>query len=174
MADNEVSSDTDNDLSKEEGKKKSSSGNILQIIILALLLVVLGLGGFIAWKLINLDVPLLSGQEQVSSPENTDRSPGILINLDNITVNLADPEANRFLRTKITLEVESEEDKTKIEAFKAQIQDLIITVLANKAYSDVRSSQGKFALKEELAYRINTLIGGRPVKNLYFSDFIAQ
>jgi len=174
MADNEVSSDTDNNLPKEEGKKKSSSGNILQIIILTLLLVVLGLGSFIAWKLINLEVPLLSGQGQTSSPEKAERSPGILINLDNVTVNLADSEENRFLRTKITLEVESEEDKTKIEAFKAQIQDLIITVLSSKAYSDVRTSQGKFALKEELAYRINNFIGGRPVKNLYFSDFIAQ
>jgi len=173
MADNETNSDTDNDLSKE-GKKKSSSGNLLQIIILALLLVVLGLGGFIAWKLINLEVPLLPGQGQISPPEKTERSPGILINLDNVTVNLADSEETRFLRTTITLEAESEEDKTKIETFKAQIQDLIITVLSSKSYSDVRTSQGKFTLKEELAYRINNLIGGRPVKNLYFSDFIAQ
>jgi len=170
--------ETDNDAPEEKEKKKSSSGNILQIIILVLLLAVLGLGGFIAWKLINLKIPLLTGQSQISQQtsqtEKTAQKPGILVELDNITVNLADTEESRFLRVKIKLEVENEKDKSKIDAFKTQIKDLIITLLSGKTFSDVRTSQGKFALKEELVWRINRFIGGRPVKNLYFSGFVAQ
>jgi len=170
--------ETDNDAPEEKEKKKSSSGNILQIIILVLLLAVLGLGGFIAWKLINLKIPLLTGQSQISQQtsqtEKTAQKPGILVELDNITVNLADTEESRFLRVKIKLEVENEKDKSKIDAFKTQIKDLIITLLSGKTFNDVRTSQGKFALKEELVWRINRFIGGRPVKNLYFSGFVAQ
>jgi len=170
--------ETDNDTPEKEGKKKPSSGNLLQIIILVLLLVVLGLGGFIAWKLVNLKIPLLSGQPQISQqtsqPEKTGEKPGILVELDNITVNLADTEESRFLRVKIKLEVKNEKDQAKIDAFKTQIKDLIITLLSEKTFNDVRTSQGKFALKEELAWRINSFIGGRPVKNLYFSGFVAQ
>jgi len=170
--------ETDNDAPEEEEKKKSSPRNILQIIILVLLLSVLGLGGFIAWKLVNLKIPLLTGQAQISQQtsqaEKTGHKPGILVELDNITVNLADTEESRFLRVKIKLEVENEKAQTKIDAFKTQIKDLIITLLSSKTFNDVRTSQGKFALKEELVWRINRFIGGRPVKNLYFSGFVAQ
>jgi len=170
--------ETDDDTSKEEKEKtkKPSSGNMLQMIILVLLLLVLGLGGFIAWKLVNMEVPLLPGQEQASSqpPEKAERNPGILIDLDNITVNLADTDDSRFLRVKIKLGVETEEDKIKVESFQTQTKDLIITLLSSKSFSDVRTAQGKFALKEELAYRINSMVGERMVKNVYFSDFVAQ
>jgi len=173
MADKEI----DKDAPKQEGKNKSSSVNIVQIIILVLLLATLGLGGFIAWKLVTLDIPIMPGQGQASPPKKAELTPGILMELDNVTVNLADTEDSRFLRVKIKLEVANEEDKAKIEPYKAQIKDLIITLLSGKSYSDVRTKQGKFALKEELAYRINTLVSGtpgRPVESVLFSDFVAQ
>ncbi len=168
------------DTGKSEKKNKSSEkkggGNILQIIILVLLVAVLGLGGFIAWKLMNMQPSAPGQQAQASAPapDPGPRKPGILLEMDNVTVNLADPEESRFLRVKIKLEVANEEDKMRIEELKTQIRDLVITVLSSKTFADVRSPQGKFALKEELVYRINNLAGGHPVKTLYFSDFVAQ
>ena len=144
------------------------------MINLVLMLVVLALGGFIAWKLVTLDIPLMSGNGHAAPVEEVEKSPGVLMEMDNVTVNLADLEENRFLRVKIKFEIESEEEKLRIETFDAQIKDLIITTLSSKTFNEVRTSQGKFALKEELAYRINSLVGGRPVRKLYFSDFVAQ
>ncbi len=174
MADKE----TDKDTPEKEGKKKSSSGGLLPIINLVLMLLVLVLGSFIAWKLVTLDIPLINAQgQEAAAPVQTVWSPGVLMELDNVTVNLADSEENRFLRIKIKLDVESEEDVLRIEPYKAQIKDLIISLLSSKSYSDVRTKQGKFALKEELAYRINKEVGGEPgspVRKVFFSDFVAQ
>ncbi|OIO68443.1 MAG: flagellar protein FliL [Zetaproteobacteria bacterium CG12_big_fil_rev_8_21_14_0_65_55_1124] len=173
MADKE----TDNGTSGKENKKKSSSGGLLPVINLVLMLLVLVLGSFIAWKLVALDVPLIAGEEQAPAPKETAWKPGILMELDNVTVNLADTEESRFLRVKIKLDVEGEEDVARIDPHKTEIKDLIISLLSGKSFGDVRTQQGKFALKEELAYRINMVVGGKPgtpVRKVYFSDFVAQ
>ena len=168
MADNEVENSED-----QEGKK-SSSISIFQIIIIALLLAVLGLGGFIAWKLVNLEIPTAQNDQLVAENAAAAAGPGILIDMENITINLADEDESRFLRIKMKLEVKDEEAKGKVDAFNAQIKDLIITTLSSKTFDDVRTPQGKYNLKEELIYRINSFIGGEPVKNMFFSDFVAQ
>ncbi len=165
---------------KEQEKK--SGGGLLPIINLVLLVLLLGVGGFIAWELMQLKqqgaapaAPATQNEDAVV-PEAEDDSgaPPVLMELDNITVNLADTDASRFLRTKIKLALRSEDAKAKIEANKAKIDDLIITVLSSKKFSDIRTPQGKYALKEELIYRINRAVGGKPVKTLYFTDFVSQ
>lgn len=158
----------------EEGKKKKSPGSLLQIINLVLMVLVLILGGFIAWKLVTLDVPVLGETQVAAEAENKASTPGVFMELDNVTVNLADVDESRFLRAKIKLEVEDDQDEAVIEANKARIKDLIITVLSSKTFDDVRTPQGKFALKEELAYRINRSVGGHPVRDVFFMDFVAQ
>jgi flagellar FliL protein len=169
MADKETESDD----KQQEGKKKSSI-SIFQIIIIILLLAVLGLGGFIAWKLINLDIPVVQTEQQQAPEDKQEAGPGILIDMENITVNLADEDESRFLRVKMKLEVENEEAKTKVDSYSVQIKDLIITILSSKRFDDVRTPQGKYNLKEELAYRINSLVGEELVRNMFFSDFVAQ
>lgn len=171
MADKEKEED---DSQQPEEKKKKSSISIFQIIIIVLLLAVLGLGGFIAWKLINLDIPVVQNEQQLAPEDMPDAGPGILVDLENITINLADEDESRFLRVKMKLEVEDEEARKKIDTFNVQIKDLIITILSSKRFNDVRTPQGKYDLKLELVYRINSLVDGEPVKNMFFSDFVAQ
>lgn len=170
MAENEI----ENDGSQEQGEKKKSPISIFQIIIIVLLLAVLGLGSFIAWKLINLEIPAAADEQQQALEEPAATGPGILIDMENITINLADEDESRFLRIKMKLEVKDEESRAKVDAYNAQIKDLIITTLSSKTFDDVRTPQGKYNLKEELIYRINSFVGGEPVKNMFFSDFVAQ
>jgi flagellar FliL protein len=158
----------------ESKKKKKSSGGLLQMIILVLLLVLLALGGFIAWKLVTLKVPLLSSHTPPAASTDAPRKLGIFVPMDNITVNLADTDQNRFLRVKLKLEAQDKAAEKRIKDNSAQIKDLVITILSSKTFNDVRTPQGKFALKEELAYRINQLVGGHPVNDVYFTDFVAQ
>lgn len=170
MADKETE---DDDSQQPEEKKKSSIG-LIQIIIIVLLLAVLGLGGFIAWKLINLDLSMLQNEQQQVTEDMAATGPGILIDMENITINLADEDESRFLRVTMKLEVENEEARVKVDTYIVQIKDLIITILSSKKFDDVRTPQGKYNLKEELTYRINSLVDGAPVKNMFFSDFVAQ
>jgi len=166
---------------KETKKKKKSSGGLLPIINLVLLLLVLAVGGFIAWTLMQMEQHTTSNAKTAQTedtviPEADDNSnePSILMDMDNITVNLADTDRSRFLRTKIKLAVRNDVAKAKIEENKAKINDLIITLLSSKKFSDIRTPQGKYALKQELIYRINRAVGGKPLKNIYFTDFVSQ
>jgi len=172
----------DEEEKQEKEPKKKTSGGLLPIINLVLLLLVLGTGGFIAWKLMQMEQPAAQQTHKVAQtddttiPEAEDETgqPPVLMDMDNITVNLADTETSRFLRTKIKLAVRNEEAKAKIEANQAKINDLVITLLSSKKFADIRTPQGKYALKEEMVYRINRAVGGKPVKNLYFTDFVSQ
>ncbi|GMQ99678.1 MAG: flagellar basal body-associated protein FliL [Zetaproteobacteria bacterium] len=166
---------------KESKGEKKSSGGLLPIINFVLLVLVLATGGFIAWKLMQMEQPAVqtgkvAQTEDTAIPEAEDDTgqPPVLMDMDNITVNLADTDASRFLRTKIKLAVRSTEAKVKIEENMAKINDLVITLLSSKKFSDIRTPQGKYALKEEMVYRINRAVGGKPVKNLYFTDFVSQ
>ncbi len=165
------------DKAADEGEKKSGGG-ILPLINTVLLVLVLGVGGFNAWTLMNQQAAPPTAQIKPTAdtviPEaedDADATP-VEMDLDNVTVNLADP--NRFLRVKIKLSVRSEEAKTKIETNKAEINDLIITAMSGKRFEDIRSPQGKYELKEELVHRINKAIGGSPVRKLFFTDFVSQ
>lgn len=155
-------------------KKKKSGGGLMQTIILVLLLLVLALGGFIAWKLVTLKASILTGSHAAVTTADQADKPGIFVDMDNITVNLADTDQSRFLRVKMKLEVNGKQGEKLVKMNSAQIKDLVITILSSKTFDDVRTPQGKFALKEELAYRINQLIGGHPINDVYFTDFVAQ
>jgi len=168
---------------EEAGSKKS--GGILPLINMVLLVLVLGVGGFVAWKVMQLDTAPTSGDKAPAQTEDTTLpeadveqdnpdAPPIFIDLDDITVNLADPDTARFLRAKIKLEVRSEANQAKVNAHMIEINDLVITNLTSKEFKDIRTPQGKYKLKEELIYRINQLIGGKPVKGLYFTEFVSQ
>jgi len=170
----------DNEESDDKGK---SGGGILPIINLVLLVLVLAVGGFVAWKLMSMDQPAeeptATNVEQTDAtaiPEAEDDTgqPPVLMDMDNITVNLADTDQSRFLRTKIKLEVRNEEAKTKVNEYMVKINDLVITILSSKKFSEIRTPQGKYALKEDLIYRMNRAVGGKPIKNIYFTDFVSQ
>jgi len=171
---------------EEKGEEsKKSSGNLMQIIIIVLLVLILAVGGFIAWKLMQdpaADAPGDSAPTETVEtkiPEADIEDPNvppILIDVDNLTINLADTDESRFLRTKIKLEVRSEEDKTRLssESGKAKVNDLILTLLSSKTFKEIRTAQGKYELKNEIVFRINKEFPGKPVRRMYFTDFVSQ
>jgi len=171
----------DNEENEEQGKS-GGGGGILPIINLVLLVLVLAVGGFVAWKLISMEQPAEAPTATVEqsdetvipeADEETD-APPVFMDIDNLTVNLADTDQSRFLRAKIKIEVRNEEAKIKVSERMVKINDLIITILSSKKFSEIRTPQGKYALKEDLIYRMNRAVGGKPIKNLYFTDFVSQ
>jgi len=168
---------------KEESKDdEKSGGGLLPIINLVLLVLILAVGGFVAWKMITMEPPaevskaVVEQTDETTIPETEDDTdaPPIPMDIDPLTINLADTDRDRFLRVKITLELRSEEAKTKVSTNLVKIKDLLITAISGKKFSDIRTPQGKYELKLDLIYRINRVVGGKPVKNLYFGDFVSQ
>ncbi|MDQ6998646.1 MAG: flagellar basal body-associated FliL family protein [Mariprofundus sp.] len=169
----------DDEKNEEKGK---SGGGILPIINLVLLVLVLAVGGFIAWKLMSMETPpeaptaKVEQTDQTTIPEAEDETdvPTVYMVLDNITVNLADTDQSRFLRTKIKLEVRNEEAKVKVDAKIVKVRDLVIRYLMSKKFSEIRTPQGQYKLKEELVWRMNQTVGGKPIIDLFLDDFVSQ
>lgn len=167
---------------KDAAVVEKKSGSLLPIINLVLLILVLGVGGFIAWKIVQMEQPPVVTQEAGSSaetempvPEDDDPGkPPVFLDIADVTINLADADESRFLRAKIKLELRNEESKAVIEPYLVQINDMVITLLSSKTFAEIRTPQGKYDLKEDLVYRMNRVVPGKPIKNLYFTDFVSQ
>ncbi len=120
------------------------------------------------------------------------QQPGIMYELDNKVVNLAEPGGLRYLQAAIVLELvpidpmyyslEPGEERDKIEedfigqidARRPVIDDIITTKLSSKSFNEVATVDGKQALKDELMTAINDALGYQGVTNVYFTNFVVQ
>lgn len=119
------------------------------------------------------------------------QTPGIMYELDNKVVNLAEPGGLRYLQAAVVLELrpidesyytlEGEaRDQAKehfleqIDARRPIIDDILTTTLSSKTFNDVASVDGKKELKEELMTAINDALGYDGVINVYLTNFVVQ
>ena len=100
---------------------------------------------------------------------------GKVVSLDTFIVNLADPGANRYLRVTMDLEVTGgktpEEEVTRRTA---QLRDTILMILPTKKFSDIISTEGKSALREELLSALNAHLASSKIARIYFKEFVIQ
>jgi flagellar protein FliL len=100
-----------------------------------------------------------------------------LEHMGDFLVNLSDVEETHYLKTTIDLEQNygsSVEFGNEIGNRKAQLRDIIISTLSSKSSEDLRTPEGKEALKEELKERINSVLAKGQIARIYFTDFAIQ
>ena len=64
--------------------------------------------------------------------------------------------------------------QTEIENKMPQIKDAILLLLSTKTFEDIKVSQGKLMLKEELVARLNSFLSTGMIVNIYFTSFVVQ
>ncbi len=101
-------------------------------------------------------------------------APGVMVDLDPFIVNLADTPEVRYLKLTIKLEVENEAVSTDLSARVPQVRDAVLVLLSSKDVNAVRTTQGKFQLRDEITQRINGLLPKPGVRSAYFTDFVVQ
>jgi flagellar FliL protein len=161
-----------------EGQGEVMSNKLLIILIGVLCLLVLGMGGglFMIWN------KLSAVSAQPESPEgdkNAEKAKaeqaGKMVSLDTFIVNLADPGGNRYLRVTMDLEIvggkPAEDEMAKRTP---QLRDAILMILPTKRYADISTTEGKTAMREELAVAINGLLASAKVARIYFKEFVIQ
>lgn len=183
-----------------EGKKKS--GLLKYIILVVLLLVLAGGGYFAYLKFFGPKPPATEAAteqkaEEAPKPEEKaapkeekkaesghgeakgghgekgkDKAPSNLVPLPAFVVNLADPNARRYL--KVVLEVEMTSNPELLEANMAKVRDTLLLLLSSKNSQDVASLEGKILLRKEIVDRINQALGQAKVARVYFTDFVIQ
>lgn len=144
-------------------------------------------------------IPFLKSQETASeeadapgedgggeAPKNGDKTAiGPMFVLDPFVVNLADPKASRYVRVTMQLEVDMTAANGKgkpnegavqeeLQKRLPQIRDFVVTLLPSKQSEELRTVEGKQALRDELMGKINGILQHGKVKNIYFTDFVIQ
>ncbi len=102
---------------------------------------------------------------------------GALLPLDVFTVNLADKEAQRFLRTNVQLVIAGDEDVIKeLEHEKlpiARARSAVLDLLSSQQSADIATVEGKDALKKLIAEKASKALH-HEVLDVLFSDFVIQ
>lgn len=166
---------------EEKPKKKK-----LLFVIIGVLLVVIGGGGFFAYTKFFAPAPAVTedgeaAQEQKKEPAETE---ALMFELEPFVVNLADPKAKRFLKIKITLELdgpapdakegEPPAAQAKAEKLVPKMRDMVIMMLTSLSFEEVMTPEGKIRIRDELLERFNLVLRPERVRNIYFTDFVIQ
>ncbi|NPA52177.1 MAG: flagellar basal body-associated FliL family protein [Aquificae bacterium] len=159
-----------------EQEEKKGGGKKKFFILFLLLLVLGGAGSAVAYKFLflNKENKEEDKAEKIVEEIKNIEEVGIQYDLGSFIVNLADKDADRYLKIAIVLEIQDEKVKMEVEKRLPQIKDVITTLLFTKTSADLKSPEGLERLKEEILKRVNAILPIGGVKNVYFTEFVIQ
>lgn len=158
---------------KEQVPEKKSK--MLLFIILGVGILVLGGGGFFAYKTFLAPKP---AAEEAAGHEKTKKESssviGEMLVMEPFVVNLADPKGKRYLKVKIELELENKEAVDKATKASPKLRDMVIMMLTSLDFEEVMTPEGKIRVRDELMERFNEIMRPDHIKNIYFTEFVVQ
>ena len=158
----------------------SAMGKMLLMVVLAL--VSSAGGGVVSFVLISrtlnaqakpAEKPEKAEQEKIA--EMLEKS--AVIPLEPFVVNLADTDAARYLRIKITLMVD---DKTKLkdvaenQALQLKVRDVILQSLTAKSSQELINAEGKNNLRHEIQEKVAMYFRAPKLVDVMFTEFVIQ
>jgi flagellar FliL protein len=157
------------------------------VILLGAAMLLLGVGGAVAFLKFGGGQKPASGQSEPTPPPSSaapashgqagsteQAAPPAFFDLDSFIVNLADAAEPRYLKLTMKLDLERPDASNDLTARLPQVRDAILLLLSNKDSNSLRSTQGKFQLREEIVQRINTVLPRAGVRTVYFTEFVVQ
>jgi flagellar FliL protein len=153
------------------------SNKLVLILIGVMFVLILGMGGgmFMMWSKLSVIsahtvVPETDKNAEKAKPEQA----GKVVALDTFIVNLADEGGQRYLRISMQLELSDKELEKEVEKRLPKIRHSIHMILPSKKSEDIRTSEGKTKVRDELIAAINESLATGTVKGLYFTEFVIQ
>jgi flagellar FliL protein len=151
----------------EGGKEKKKGSKLKWIIIGIVVLLVLGGGGAGAYFFLNKSANK-EAQVPAKPPIGAVWAPDVFI------INLADADADRYLKVIMNFELSDPLAVAELDVMKPKVRDMVLSVLTVKGLKDVNNFEGKQRLKEEIALRLNNQMTKGKVVQVYFTDFVVQ
>jgi flagellar FliL protein len=158
----------------EELPQEEKKGGKLKWIIIVVLLLALGAGGYFAYM--KFMAPEEPAAEETASEQSSAETPqeGILKPLPVFLVNLADPLGRRYLKLGVEVEVRDEKVLEELETNQAKIKDSMLLLLSSKTYGELSTLQDKIELKNQIADRLNQVLGNGSVLRVYITEMVIQ
>lgn len=168
----------EDDLIEDEGEPKPKGSKLLLIIALVNTLGLLGLAAFVVMGGSG-DSPPEAAEALAESTEGEGSrkmtaEPGPTVDLGTITVNLREPTGDRYLKTKLLLELDSEESKAEVEKRMSQIRYRFTSLLSAQRVADVQGPDNMEALRKAMIKRANGVLATGRVVAVWPDEWIVQ
>jgi len=170
--DEEVGGESQDEDEHESGGKKK----LLIVVALAFLLIIGGLAGAYFTGLLDSVISSLTG-EAVHEEGVVDVAQlgGVYFDLPELLVNLnTRGKKSQFLKVKISLEIDSYDDISRIEHTMPRIIDNFQVYLRELRLEDIKGAAGMYRLREELLLRVSTAVAPIRVKDVLFREMLIQ
>ncbi len=128
-----------------------------------------------------VDVPAMFAS---SGHENKKKGPGeqktVVVPFGDVVVNLAEERMNRYLRLKLAVLVDADDEKEVTEALtpqKATVKSKLINHIAGKTLKDVSGSIGVNRLQREILERFEEVLypdGNSKIRAILFEEYVVQ
>ena len=198
----------DNNDNKNPNNKKGFEMTATNAIFLSnvILIIVIVVSMITTYSLLNHTIDkkisqIVQGEEATEEEENEAPQEGILLDLGDFILNLADTTHRRYLKVGIALELSKTDEEiaqesqpapkasghgaaapnqmdliaSEMERYKPAIRDAVISVLSNKTSDELSTPTGKELAKEEILEMVNGIFAGqREVMRVSFGQFIIQ
>ncbi len=165
---------TMDEVEKTEG---SSKGGAKKIVIIAVILLLLGGGGFAGWKFVLSEKS--GGADDAATAEAKEAEADtpqvkIMHEMEPFIVNLLGESGRRYLKAKITAEVNDQAVEQELTVRDPEVRDAVLLLLAGKSFEDISTPQGRVTLRSELLARLNSILNTGSVQMIYFTEFVVQ
>lgn len=108
-------------------------------------------------------------------PKDGAVQPAVFYDLPEILVNLNSPgRRQNFLKIRISLELQSPLDVSKVEAVMPRIIDNFQVYLRELRIEDLQGSAGMLRLREELLARVNNAVKPTKINDVLFKEMLVQ
>ena len=164
----------------EPPAKPSRGGSVILTVLLTLVCNAAGVG--VTWFVLNKKMAQAqAGTENKEGEAKEDIAAALeksaVLPLEPFVVNLADADAIRYLRIKVSLMVD---DKTKIasvntnQALQLKVRDVILQTLTKKTSQDLISDEGKNKLRREIQEQVQGFFKEPKLMDVMFTEFVIQ
>lgn len=153
----------------EEKKKLSKASKFRSIGKYFLIVAVVAGQGLFAYKIVAKNYESIYSYVHSFIPKETGE-----FEMDQIIVNPANTDGQRYLLVQMSLELANKDDEALVKKNKARIRNDLIKYLSAQTVPQLQGIESKEYLRAELVKIINRDLGKRSVRNLYYSKYVMQ
>lgn len=153
---------------QEQEQQKKGPGFVVPLVIWLGVAVAAAGGGYGVFRYVLQ--PRMTIEDDAESAEQVADAPGVIYDMDQMTVNISGEMGNEFLLTKISFECVDQAAYDRIEANKARIRSALNALLSAKSVADTQGVVAQERLQREIRDKVNAVLGSADVKNVFFYD----
>jgi len=154
----------------QTGGNTSKRGRLL-LIGGGVLVVALGVGGFVLGSVIG-------GNRQPAAPAAPVVPPPIFVPLDAFTVNLKGEDGDRFLHTGLSLKVADSDTQARLAQYQPEARSRILLLLSARQPADLATVEGKRKLAQDIQAAVSQpfapSLPPQKILDVLFTSFVVQ